>query len=76
MITTQKTGNIKPNEALKKSSHSPINANYSEEIDKKSVFLTKEQVSFIIQICEYEIEENLEVIKDLRNSKKKMGKKK
>jgi hypothetical protein len=75
MITIQKVGDIKPNEAVKKTSHSPLNENYNEEIDKKSVFLTKEQISFLIQKCKYEIIGNKQIIQDLKESKKKMGKK-
>jgi len=44
-------------------------------MNKNKIYLTNEQIQFLTEMCNYEIEENKEVIKDLKESKK-IGKKK
>ena len=59
-------GNIKPNEQLKKLAINDLCESFTDgkpQNLRKSIDLTNEQIDFIIQVCENEINENKEVIK-------------
>ena len=66
-----KQGNIKPNEALKSVPINDLCEKYSEANTKKSIDLTDEQISFIIQLCESEIRSNDSFLDDLKDPNEK-----
>ena len=69
MEKQQNKGNVNVKTGQNKAILGQICKNYNEENTKKSIDLSNEQISFIIQKCEYEIEENEDLIKDLKDKK-------
>ena len=71
MILQEKTTHTKPNTDYKKAISEALNEKFKAQNTKKSLDLTNELISFIIELCEYEIIENDNLISDLTNGNEK-----
>lgn len=68
--TTQKHRDINTHGEAKSYSHSPLNESFEAQKGKKSIDLTNEEISFIIQKLEHEILSNKILIEELEQQKK------